>query len=75
MRLQSCIGDDPFLPVLRIRIRMVLGLLDPDPGPKPDPSTIKQKQEKTTVLRPLFDIFFLKNDVNVLLKVISRKTF
>ncbi len=35
-----------FLSVLRIRIRMFLGLLDPDPlgrDPDPDPSIIKQK--------------------------------
>ncbi len=34
------------MPVLQIRIRMFLGLLDPDQAPDPDPSIIKQKSKK-----------------------------
>jgi hypothetical protein len=50
-----CISRLVFPPVLRIRIRMFLGLLDPDPlvpgtdsgtNPAPDPSIIKQKRKK-----------------------------
>jgi hypothetical protein len=46
-------------PVLRIRIHMFLGLLDPDPlvrgmDPDPDPSIIKLKVRKT-----FFSISFL----------------
>jgi hypothetical protein len=41
-------------PVLRIRISMFFGLLDPDPDPlvrgtDPDPSIIKQKQKQTLI--------------------------
>jgi hypothetical protein len=43
--------------VLRIRIRMFLGLLDPDPlvrgidpDPYPDYSVIKQKKERKTLI-------------------------
>jgi hypothetical protein len=54
--------------VLRIRIRMFLGLPDPDPlvrGMDPDPSII--------YFVTLFDFLSLKNDVKCLRKVISRK--
>jgi hypothetical protein len=55
-------------PVLRIRILLFLGLLDPDPDPllggtDPDPSIKEQ------------NVFLsLKNYVNVLQNVVSRKT-
>ncbi len=57
---------------------MFLGLLDQDPDllvrgtdPVPNPSLIKQNS-KTNLL---FFILFLKNDVKVKVKVISRKTY
>jgi hypothetical protein len=71
-------------PVLRIRIRMFLGLLDPDlivRGTDTDPSIIKQNSKKTldshvpVLFCVLFDFLSLKNDVNVTSKVTSRQTF
>ncbi len=54
--------------VLRIRIRMFLGLLDPDPlvrgsDPVPDPSVIKQNQYENRFVNSLWPS--LKNVVNV----------
>jgi hypothetical protein len=73
-------------PVLRIRIRihrihMFLGLQDPYPDPlvrgmDPDPFITMQKSKKNLdsyYFVTLFDFLSLKNDVNVLQKVISRK--
>ncbi len=66
--------------VLRIRIRLFLGL--PNPlvrGTDPDPSIIKQTVRKTlipTVMSLLYDFLSLTNYVDVwqLQKVISKKT-
>jgi hypothetical protein len=37
------LGDAQEHPVTVLRIRMLLGLLDPDPDPDPDPTITKQK--------------------------------
>jgi hypothetical protein len=77
-------------PVLRIRIHMFLGLLDPDPDPSvrfmdPDPAPDldpfdhqAKKVRKTlipTALRLLFDFLSLKMMYMSLQKVRSKKTF
>jgi hypothetical protein len=71
----------PLVPVLRIRIRMFLGLPDPDPLVRgtdlaPDPSIIKQNS-KINLDSFCFDFFLtflsLKSDVNVTLKSNKQK--
>jgi hypothetical protein len=73
-------------PVLRIqiRIRRVLGVLDPDPlvrGMDPDPvsfyhqSKIVRKTLISTVLWHLYDFLFVKNDVNEPSKSNKQKNF
>ncbi len=57
--------------MLRIRIHMFLGLLDPDPLVRdmdPDPSIITQKKEEKPWFLQFYDsswLFIFKNDVHV----------